>query len=230
MISTEKLWDRLKTLTKSGTSGYITQDEFNSNLYSVQYAILALLCDNYENNQKVSDALVNHVKETGQLTSLAGGKLFATDIITSLEDYYRSLGVKYINGTDEHPCKKIAVNEEAMYLTSPVRKPDLAKFKTNHLFKSGNIITLPKTTGNKYVLTYCKKPTEAKIAFTTASDADSDYLVVDEANTEDIGFPEGLFNLFTYYMLESMGIEQRENLSTEYSQLGINRETQLETK
>lgn len=230
MISQERLWERLKTLTKSGTSGYFTQDEYNSNIYSVQYAILSLLCDNYENNQKVSDALINHVVETGQLTSLTGGVLFAVDVITTLEDYYRTLDLKFINGSDEYPSRKISVNEETMYLTSPIRKPDITKHKTNYLFKSGNIITLPKTTGNKYVLTYCKKPAEAKIAFTTASDANNDYLVIDEANTIDIDFPEGLFNLFTYYMLESMGIEQKENLAQSYAELGINRETQLQTK
>jgi len=230
MISVNKLWDRLKALSKTGTSGYFTQEEFNSNLYSVQYAILSLLCDNYENNQKVSDALIEHVVETGQITALVGGKLFATDISTVLTDYYRALDLKLVIGAEEFPSIKIAVNEETMYQTSSIRKADLSINRTLHSFKSNNITTFPKVVGQKYVLTYCKKPVEAKIAFTTAEDANNDYLVVDVANTDDIAFPEGLFNLFTYYMLESMGIEQKENLITEFSQLGINRETQLQTK
>jgi len=230
MIAVNKLWDRLKTLSKTGTSGYFTQEEFNSNLYSVQYAILSLLCDNYENNQKVSDALIEHTVETSQLTSITGGKLFATTLSSSLSDYYRTLDLKFIVGDDEYPSIKIAVNEESMYQTSPIRKADLSINRTLYSFKSNNITTFPKIAGQKYILTYCKKPTEAKIGFTSASNADSDYLVVDNATTVNIGFPEGLFNLFVYYMLESMGIEQKENLMQEYSQLGINRETQLQTK
>ena len=230
MIEVQRLWDRLMALTKSGTSGYFTEEEFNSNLYSVQYAILSLLCDNYENNQKVSDALINHVVETATLTSLAGGNLFATDVTTVITDYYRTLDLKYTKTGVEYPSIKIAVNEETMYLTSPIRKPDLTINRTLYLFKSNNITTLPKTTGNTYVLTYCKKPTEAKIAFTTATNANNDYLVIDTVNTVDIDFPEGLFNLFTYYMLESLGIEQKENLAQSFSELGINRTTQTDLK
>lgn len=230
MISVEKLWDRLKTLTKTGTSGYFTQDDFNSNLYSVQYAILSLLCDNYENNQKVSDALIEHIKETDIITSLSNGYLSSTTLIDDYPDYYRTLALKYVSEGVEYPSKKIAINEEAMYLTSAIRKPNLAKNRTLYQFKQYNVQTMPKSAGNDYILVYCARPADANIAYTTATDADNDYLVIDPANTNDIQFPEGLFNLFVYYMLESLGIEQKENLAQEYSQLGIARTTQTDLK
>lgn len=229
MISVELLYNRLSDLTLSGTSGFFTEDTFNNNLYSVQYSVLSILSDNYENNQKVADALVNHIEDVA-VTSLGTGKLFATDIITALPNYYRALSLQYNLSGEPQPSYKVTTNSVAMSLTSAIRKPDLAKGRTLYSFIEGNIQTYPKSAGNSYVLTYIKKPELAKISFTTQSDEDNDYLVVDTANTVDIEFPEGLFNIFVYLMLESMGIEQKESLSAEYSQLGINREIQLETK
>lgn len=229
MISVQKLWDRLNALTKSGTSGYFTQEEFNSNLYSVQYTILSLLCDNYENNQKVSDALINHTVETN-LSTVAGGKLFTTSVISQFTTYYRTLALQYTISGGQYPSKKIAVNEIGMYMSSPIRKDNIAKNRTLYYLIGNNIQVLPKTTGLPFIFIYCKKPNDAKIAFTTATDADNDYLVIDTVNTTDIDFPEGLFNLFVYFMLESMGIEQRENLMQSYSELGINRTVQTDIK
>lgn len=229
MIETYKLWTRLSALSKTGTSGYFTAEEFNSNLYSVQYAILSLLCDNYENNQKVSDALINHTIEVSPST-VAGGKLYTTSIITGLTNYYRTLALNYVFGAEVKPSKKIGVNEVGMYLSSSIRKPNISKGRTLYYFVGNNIQVLPKTTGLPFNFIYCKKPVEAKIAFTTAEDEDNDYLVLDVPNTVNIDFPEGLFNLFVYYMLESLGIEQKENLLSSFAELGINRTIQTDLK
>lgn len=216
------------TTTKSGTSGYFTSGEFNDNLYGVQYSILSTLCDNYENNQKVSDALSRHIKPLNG-TSQSNGSLFDTDINTDLPDYYRAMALSYVSGGSDYPSYKMAVNEIAMYMTSPIRKADITKQRTLWYMTSDNIYMLPKQS-MAYSLIYCKKPLEAKIAFTTAENEDNDYLVVDATNTVDIDFPEGLFNLFLYYMLEKLGVEQKTNLILEYSQLGINRTLDTDLK
>jgi len=229
MISVKRLWDRLSALTKTGTSGYFTAEEFNSNLYSVQYTVLAVGADEYENTQKVTDALINHIKVYEGITK-AGGKLFNTDILTDVEDYYRTLAVTYKTETDEFPSKKISVGEVRMYITSPIRRPNLSKGRTLYYFTDSNIFLLPRSPDLEVDLTYLRKPTEALIVFTTEEDEDNDYLVVDEENTIDIDFPEGLFNLFVYLMLESMGIEQKEGLASSYAELGINRTIQTDLK
>lgn len=230
MISVKKLYDRVSALTKSGTSGYFTADEFNSNLYSVQYTVLSTLCDEYEDNQKVADALIEHTLDSSTLTTSANGLLFASAITTSLTNYYRTLQVRYVSGSAEYPCIKVAIGSEAMTLSSPIRKPDISKNRTLWLMRGNNIQVLPKSSGLTFVLTYCKKPAEAKIVFTTAETEDNDYLVIDAGATIDIAFPEGLFNLFTYLMLESMGIEQKESLISAYAELGINRTINTDIK
>lgn len=230
MILCKTLWDRVSTISSTGTSGYFTEDDFNSNLYSVQYQVLSLLADDYENNQKISDFLINHIQEDAQ-TSLANGKLYSGSIISSLPNYYRSLSLQYIAPNNKvYPSKKITVSEVGMYESSPVRKPNLDKNRTLYYFVGNNITVLPKQADLDFNLIYLIKPALAKIAFTTASTDDNDYLVVDNANTIDIDFPEGLINLFTFLMLECMGIEQKENLLVEYSQLGLNRVIQTDIK
>lgn len=228
MISVEKLWTRLSVITKTGTSGYFTDGDFNSNLYSVQYAILSLLCDNYENNQKVSDALKRHIVPLPGTTQ-ANGKMFVTDLETNLPNYYRGLSLEFVANSKEYPSYKIDINEVSMYQTSAIRKPDITKNRTFWYMVSDNIQLLPKQ-ALSYNFFYCKKPSEAKIAFTTAETDENDYLVVDPANSINIDFPEGLFNLFVYYMLEAIGIEQKENLAQSYSELGITRTTQTDLK
>jgi len=228
MIECKKLWDRLSTLTTTGTSGYFTEDDFNSNLYATQFTVLSLLAANYENNQKVSDFLINHIKEDPQ-TTLAGGKLYATSIIASLTNYFRALTLQYVNSDNlVFPSKKIAISEIGMYESSPVRKANLTKGRTLYWFSDGNITVSPRNSGLNFNFIYLIKPALAKIAFTTGQDDDNDYLVVDNANTINIDFPEGLFNLFTYLMLENMGLEQKENLTLEYSQLGLTRTIQTD--
>lgn len=227
MITAKSLYDRMNTLTTSGTSGFFTADDFNSNIYSVQYAVHGILNDNYENNQKVSDALRNHTVEING-TTVAGGKLFATNLDTNLEDYYRILSLNYVSGSNTYPSIKINANEVGTTLSSPIRKPNKTAGRTLFYEVEDNIIMLPKDAGMPYNMIYCRKPSLAKIAFTTESDEDNDYLVIDDANTIDLEYPESLFNLFAYLMLESMGIEMKEQLAQEYSQLGINRTIQTD--
>jgi hypothetical protein len=227
MITIKSLYDRMNTLTTSGTSGFFTAEDFNSNLYSVQYAVHGLLCDNYENNQKVTDALRNHTLEVNG-TTVAGGKMFATSLDTDLEDYYRVLAVNYVDDENVYPTIKINSNEVGTTMSSPIRKANKAIGRTLFYEVTDNLIMLPKEAGTDYNMIYCRKPSLAKIAFTTESTDDNDYLVIDDAETIDLEYPESLFNLFAYLLLESMGVEMRESLASEYSQLGINRTVQTD--
>lgn len=222
MISISKLIDSVNQLAKNGTSGYTTEKEWNDAIYSLQYEVLSILCDNYENNQKVSDYLINHIR-INEITANTNGHL-EIDLYSSgsdLEDggYYRTLSI-LLNGI--YPATKVNINEVGMYLTSPIRKFDIAKNRVGYYFAEGDIMMLPKESMSVTHF-YCKKPDLAKIAYTEVSDEDNDYLTVDELETIDIDFPEGLFNLFLYLLLEKLGIEMKEQLLTEYSQLGLSR-------
>ena len=230
MISTAQLIARVDQLTKDGTSGYSTQEEKNSDLFAVQYEVLGLLCDNYERNQKVSDSLINHVKFRDIVSNSNGVLGFSSSGSDDyVDDYYRTLSILlgHTGSAIQYPATKVNINEIAMYKTSPIRKMVLADNRVGYYFADGEIIMLPETQMD-VCLVYCKKPALAEIVYTSSSDEDNDYLEVDELETIDLEFPENLFNLFTYLLLEKRGIEMKDQLSQEYSQLGITRTTKID--
>lgn len=228
MIETFKIWERLNILTKGGTSGYTSEEDFNSDLYSVQFQVLNLLCDNYEKSQKVSDALINHIITEREISDNIG-KINVYNEGTAntpsdgtLSKYHRVLSVLYIDESNTYPTTKINTNEKADYLISPIRGVSLAKKRVAYYFADKSLRLLPETALTVDII-YCKKPALAKLKLTQASSSDSDYLTLDVGQTVNIDFPEGLFNLFVFMMLECRGIEQKENLLSQYSQLGIQR-------
>lgn len=229
MISTSKLIERVDQLAKAGTSGYSTQDEKNSDIYAVQYEVLGLLCDNYENNQKVSDALINHIIFANITTDSNGVVGFGSSgSDDTVSDYYRTLSILLGHlGSSQYPTTKVNINEIGMYKTSPIRKKVLANNNVGYYFAEGDIIMLPETEMD-ICLIYCKKPELAQIVYTASEDDDNDYLVVDELETIDIDFPENLFNLFAYLLLEKRGIEMKDQLLLELSNLGIQRISKID--
>jgi len=223
MISVERLWNRIGVLTKDGTSGYTTEDEFNSDLYAVRYQILSTLCDNYQNNNKTSNWLINHIK-TASITTLANGVLYLPN------NYYRDLAILYPQGGVDHETYDLNTNSIGLTMSSPIRKMDVAKNRIGYAYNDGGLVIYPNQIGITVKLIYCKQPDEAKIAFNTASTGEDDYITIDNTNTDDLDFPEGLFNLFVYSMLEYRGIQLKDELTQEYSQLGLNREIVNEIK
>lgn len=229
MIDTAKLIARVDQLAKDGTAGYSTQEEKNSDLYAVQYEVLGMLCDNYERNQKVSDALINHVKFR-DVTSDSNGVLGfnASGSDDYIDDYYRTLTIMLgFTGGTQYPATKVNINEIGMYKTSPIRKMVLADNRVGYYFADGDIIMLPETQ-MEVCLVYARKPSLAEIVYTTSEDEENDYLEVDYLETIDIEFPENLFNLFTYLLLEKRGIEMKSQIDLEYSQLGITRTSKID--
>jgi len=230
MISNGRLWQTVNQIAKSTTSGYQSEEEWNRDLYSVQWSVISLLCDNYENNQKVSDALVNHVIISDETTNSFGvlpitGAGSGSDVDGN--NYYRTLAVNLVVDDVEYPATKVNINERATTQTSPIRKMRLDTHRVGYSFGENSLLLLPEDAMNIRWY-YCKKPVEATLVLTTVSTDDSDYQEVDETATTDLEFPESLFNIFTYEMLQRLGIEQKDNLITEYSQLGINYQTKTE--
>lgn len=220
MISTAKLWERVAVLTKDGTSGYTNADDFNSDLLSVSKMVAAILCSQYQTNVKVSNYLVNHIKKFDTTTPSSG-------IITLPNDFYRDLAILFSYGSQYIETYEINTNSLGLTRTSPIRKMDDTKGRVGYYYEEGNIVMEP----NKALpvrLVYCKMPIEPNIAFTVVSSADDDYISIDVPNVVDSDFPEGLFNLFVYLLLEARGIEMKENLSLEYSQLGLQRQLNID--
>jgi len=210
MIDVVKLYNRQNEVSKNGTTGYSDQDDFNDRLYVAQFEIAEILCDNYERNQKVKDALSEHVISAD--VSVVSGQL------TKPTDYLRGFEVWPKASGNIFPATEININEVSMYATSYVRKPDLAKKQVYYYFLNNKYNFLPGSSFDA-TLVYCKKPVPATITLTESSTDNSDFLT--PTGGTNLAWPENLFNLFLYSMLEKLGMEMKDNLVYEYGLLGI---------
>jgi len=217
MISVVSLWKQIQTTAKSGTSGYQSQDEFNSDLATVQLRIANVLCDNYHISEKIEDALFGLIKSNTADTDTNGVFVMPTD-------YFRLIDLWYnLNGVPT-PANKISSNQISSYTTSYIRKPDLTKDSLGYYFMDSTLQVLPKTQVNA-TLVYCQKPPAASITLTAASDSNSDYLTPTAG--ADLIWSPVVYNLFVYMMLEMLGIEMRDNILYEYATLGIPKEAYI---
>lgn len=213
-ISIVALWKQLQTTAKSGTSGYQSQDEFNSDIDTIQKRIANILCDNYDKSQKVEDALFGLiVSQTGATSS--------TGVITTPNDYYRLISAWVNVANIPTPASKIASNQISAYSTSYVRKPVVADNNYSFYYLDSKIQMMPLVQLNCTIV-YCKVPPVATIVLTPAADGNTDY-ITPTIGTDLIWSPI-LFNLFLYMMLEMLGVEEKDNILYEFAQLGIPKE------
>lgn len=217
MISVVALWNQIQQTAKTGTTGYQTQDEFNNDLATTQTRICNILCDNYDLTSKVEDALFGLLVSQDELTSSSG-------IVSTPGDYFRLIAMWVnINGVYQI-SQKVALNQVPVYITSFVRNPDITKNRTIYYYLDGAVQMLPQMAlQTKYI--YCKQPPVASILLTPESSWNYDY-IVPSAGTDLVWSPL-LFNLFVYTMLEMLGIECKDNIIYEYSQLGIPKEAYI---
>lgn len=215
MISTAKVFQRVSQLLKTGTSGYTSDEEFSSDLVSTKIDIQNLLCDNYEKNQKITDLM----NKDGMIKTLVTNT--ASDGTLSFpEDHYRSFNFTVTDADRDLPVIKIGTNERGMYSTSPIRQFSAQKKRYGYYVADSKFHIQPVgVVPVKFV--YAVKIDNPVLELTSD---ENDFQVVGPG-TVDIDLPENLFNLFVYKMLERAGMEQKESLAMEYSQLGINNET-----
>lgn len=215
MISTAKVWERVNLLLKSGTSGYQTAAEFNSDMYSTLLRIITVLCDNYETNEKVSDLITKDglLVEVALATNSSG-------FITFPNNHFRTATLLAVDGSgNEFETTKIRSNEKGGYLRSSIRKVSYPS-GVKYYFANSGLNTLPKQV-TPIKLIYCIKPAMPNLVLTVDP---SDYQVVDNSTT-NIPLAENLFNLFVYEMVERVSVEMKEQTTMAYAELGISRET-----
>lgn len=204
-----RLWNTVNQMAKTTTSGYQTEEEFNNDLADVQLALITKLAPFYSVNQSVRDLLKPFaLSETSSATS---------GVLAYPEDYFRALTAR-ING---YPVYPIATNEKDIIMTSPIRGASTAKNQYYYYQEDGGIKILPAETLS-VTLSYLKYPAEAFIVLTPVEGDNSDYL--EPTVGEDLEWDENAFNFLLYMMLERLGVEIKDDLAMEWSNLGIQKE------
>lgn len=210
MIDNVRLWESVTRTAKSGTSGYQSADDFNYALASVQTSVMSILAPLYSVTRAAKDLLAPFLTDSTGSTNAQG-------VYTKPSDYFQIASAM----VGSHPAYPVEVNELAMLQYLPSRRPDASANRYAFYEEDDNFVFLPAQTATVSIK-YIRKPDEAEIILTASSTADSDYLT--PTSTNNLEWPERAFNLFYYMMLQRFGIESKEQILLEFSNLGIQTE------
>jgi len=205
------IYNRVSQLTKSGTSGYVSQDEFNGIIKAKQLTLEELLIEVEGENEKASD-LIAWLKVFSLLTASASG------VLTMPADYLHVDTLSLKVGNNYYPVQILQTESVDMTRTSPVRAPDITQNDVNAYWEAGALTMMPEQ-AMTIRMRYYKQPPDALLVLTPTSDADNDYLAP-TAGTE-LGWPFAAHNLLSYLVLMDYGVEMKQQETFEFAQYGI---------
>lgn len=205
------IYNRVSQLTKTGTAGYVDQDEFNGIIAAKQQSLLEMMIDVEEENEKASD-LIFWLKKVATGATDANGK------ITPPGDYLHLDSMSLVVGSALYPMNKIDTDQVEMLRTSPILFPDLANNEVSYYKEAGKLISFPEVPLN-YRMRYYAIPPVAAITLTETGDGGGDYLTP-TVDTE-LAWPQSAYNLLVYMVLMDFGIELKQQEIFEFAQYGI---------
>jgi hypothetical protein len=206
-----EIYNRVSQLTKTGTAGYVDQDEFNGIIAAKQLSLLEMLIDVEGENKKAAD-LIAWLKKVSLSNSDANG------VVTLPDDYIHIDTMSLVVGTSKYPVNEIDTDQVEMLRTSPILYPDLANNEVSYYWENGTPIMFPET-NIATRMRYYAIPPEALIVLTETGDSGGDYLTA-TAGTE-LGWPQSAYNLLVYLTLMDYGIELKQQEIFELAQYGI---------
>lgn len=205
------IYNRVSQLTKTGTAGYVDQDEFNGMIASKQFSLLEMLIDVEGENKKAAD-LISWLKKVYTSNSDVNG------VITMPDDYLHIDTMSLVVGTSWYPVNEIDTDQTEILRTSPILFPDLANNEVSYYWENGKAVMFPET-NMATRMRYYAVPPAATITLTESGDSGGDYLTP-TVGTE-LGWPQSAYNIFCYMVLMDYGIELKEQEIFELAQYGI---------
>lgn len=210
-----EIYNRVSQLTKTGTSGYIDEDEFNGIIKARQLTLLQALMEVEDENKKAAD-LIAWLKVKDDIDTDSDGKIALPDDFIHLDSLSLVVDGKI------YPCTLLHTDEIDTVRTSPVRAPDLSQNDVDYYWDAGQLTTMPEQEMTVR-LRYFKVPPVATITLTPSPDDGDDYLT--PAVDIELGWPYSASPLLTYLVLMDYGVEMKEQAVFEFAQYGLSFET-----
>ena len=206
------LYDRVQDYLKKYQSGFDTVNEYNGKFSEVQYEFANYLISVYGRNERARQYL-QPLLLSADVTGSGSG------IMQTPTLFMHFLSADYMS----RPVHMLSVNQLMAFEQIPQRRGDLAKKRVNLTGINNGWLAKP---ASAYAITvqYVKHPPVSTIAFTITATADEDILTYDDAATVDFVWSEDCINLLLYMMLSKVGMATREEVISQYAQLGLNQE------
>lgn len=208
-ISVVELYDYLAQTQKTGSSGYQRESEINANIEVVTMEIFRLLLPWYAKDEQIQYLLSHLIAEEDVTIS---GTLRIPD------GYSKYIDTHTGNGKIVYPRN---INEYERILASPIDNPTKDSDEYYAFFDNRSIKYLPEDIGEAKLI-YFRSPEIGEIKLEAVSTDERDY--VEASSVKDIDYPKDMFSLFSAYMLEKFGYQNRESVAIEFSKLGIERD------
>jgi hypothetical protein len=161
VISVERIYQRVvKDIARKGQTGYSSSDEFNRDLRDSENILYEFYYKNFQETQKVSDALEPFVKEKPIVIS--SGK------VAYPSDHRHPLEMSYLKAVNSEECAEptytevamdyLNANEERDTMNSAIRRPSIAKDLLYYTQVNKAMKVLPKELQGKVAYKYLKRP------------------------------------------------------------------------
>ena len=215
MISVLDIVKGLEDLSRKDKSGYMSSEEITRDMNRAQQILMSYRWDRYSKKEATIDSLNPFVKEQ-QLQIVKGFVDFPSDYRHRIE-----MGNIFIENAHNDDCtvsnptvteselRYLAPNEERLTLSSPIRKPSIAKKRIYHTFVNNKIKILPKETVGYVVSKYLSQPPVAKYA--TIVNPATDKEEYDPSNSIDLQWNPQDITHFIDLMLLFKGLSTRES-------------------
>jgi hypothetical protein len=207
MVDIEEVQKAAYRITKVGTSGYDSTPEFLGKANEVNLDLMNLFTPHYGKIQAVSDILNPFV--VSSTPTIAAGKIELPN------KYYGFIGA-FVTATLK-PLRKLNPNQISTNQQNSIRK------RTNdnpgYSFLDGKIQLTPLTAASGTTMVYFRMPNDVAMTVVPTANEDDDYLTVSAKTNYE--WPERVKNLIIYLLVQRLGVEMKEPILYELSQLGI---------
>lgn len=223
MISIERLYKRvIKDLARKNQTGYSSSEEFNRDLQDSENILYEFYYREFQQTQKVSDALEPFVKEKNLVIN--------SGVVAYPKDHRHPLEMSYLKAVNqdcgkpkytEVPMDYLNANEERETMMSAIRKPSIEDNLMYYTQVNKALKILPKELQGKVAYKYLKTPL---YGFYGASIDVSKGIEVFDANaSQDLEWNDQEETNIISLMLLHKGISIRDNelMNFAMSKLGL---------
>jgi hypothetical protein len=208
------VWDRVNDYSKKYQSGLNKVSSFNGNINESVKELINYLVSIHAINEKASELLQPYIKSA----SVTGS---STAIFAKPIRFIYYLSASYL----DKPVHKLSINQLQTTEQIPQRRGDLSKKRVNIISIDNGFEGRPISAYAIKINYVASQASNANIVFALSTTQDENILTYDDTATVDFDFDEKCVPLLTYMVLSKLGIEIREQMLMEYSQLGIGRES-----
>lgn len=196
-------------MAKVGTSGYDPTPDFIPKANEAQGDLMNILTPYYGKIQAIDDMLDFLVVEATPT--------FTSGVMNKPNGYYGFISMWKTTAGKALPVGKLKTNQIGTNDQNSIRRATAAKPK--YYFRNSSVILRPSNGDSGLSYMYFRKPTDISITTTPVETDEDDYETV-TAKT-DFEWPDRVKNLLIYLIVQRLGVEMKEPILYEVSQLGI---------